>query len=233
MKAFAGEEDVKFDNYDVFLSYKDNEGDLTIIHNDEDLMAALEEYKDAGQINILAQVQAKPLLETNEHSNNIGAQGMLLDTNETASPAAVSNDQSARSSPAAVSIDLNTNSPDGKMDEGPLQIVVQGAGTAAVDGVYSRGYVVSNAWSYAKDGLWNGKNCTFHIFQCTTSNNRRYWYLSIVPPGKIPGKKSDIDFYQAPVRNVCVREPPKSGWAAVKEGRGPSPRLRFRFTTDP
>lgn len=132
-------------------------------------------------------------------------------------------------------VGLSDQSIDSRHDHantGPIQIVVQGAGNPAVDGIFSRDKWFSNAWSYIKCGQWNGNACVFYIFQCVVSNSTRHWYISIVPNGKIPGKTSDIDFYKAPVRSDSLHVPPKMGWRAVKEGKNPSPGLVFWCATN-
>ncbi len=58
-KAFE-DTDVNLAYFNVSLTYKDMDGDYMIIHNPEDLTAALKEYAEAGKIKIFAQVQGKP-----------------------------------------------------------------------------------------------------------------------------------------------------------------------------
>ena len=213
VKAFAGEEEVNFDNYNVFLSYKDPDGDLTIIHTVEDLVAALEEHTDVGTIKILAQVQVKPPV-----SDNTGSNGVLINVNETPSRAAI---------PIERIIHSHTDNANGSR----LQITIQGSGTPAVDGVYNRGELVSNAWRFAKRGRWNDKDCTFYILQWPLKMDTRYWYICIVPDGQDPGSMSDLDFYKASVQGDCLRIPPKTGWKTAKDGKDPSPELFFAVSS--
>jgi hypothetical protein len=58
-KAFE-DTDVNLACFNVSLTYKDMDGDYMIIHNPEDLTAALKEYAEAGKIKIIARVQDKP-----------------------------------------------------------------------------------------------------------------------------------------------------------------------------
>ena len=58
--AFVEDEDgVHIDDYKVSFTYTDTEGDCTVIHSVEDLMAALEDYKDVGTVKIFARAQEK------------------------------------------------------------------------------------------------------------------------------------------------------------------------------
>ena len=117
-------------------------------------------------------------------------------------------------------------------NEGPYQIVIEGAGTRAVNGVYSQDGYFENACKYCKDGRWKESEQKFYIFQCNVSNNTKHWYISIVPFGGNPGTSSDIDFYSAPAGHECLRVPPDKGWVKAPEGTDPAPRLEFRNRHD-
>jgi ubiquitin carboxyl-terminal hydrolase 9/24 len=123
---------------------------------------------------------------------------------------------------------LDVDSPVGN---GPTQVVIEGAGTAAVNGVYTRAGVFENAIQYAMEGIWNGNRYKFYIFLCSVSNNTRHWYISIVPSSN-PGTNADIDFYTAPCSEKCTVAPPKDGWTKTTEGLDPPPRLLYRNEQD-
>ena len=111
--------------------------------------------------------------------------------------------------------------------DGPNEIVVEGAGNPAVNGVYHHDGIFSCACRYAMFGRWNNADLRFLIFQCSVSNNTLHWYISIVPFGGIPGSSTDIDFYSAPVTDECRSVPPSTGWIKANEGTDPIPRLLY------
>ena len=118
-------------------------------------------------------------------------------------------------------------------NEGPFQVVIEGCGTAAVKGTYHQDGYFESACKYGKEGPWNGNpNQKFNIFQCNVSNNTRHWYISIVPARGQPGTSADIDFYTAPVTQVCEKIPPTTGWTKAQEGADPPPTLSFRQNPD-
>lgn len=113
-------------------------------------------------------------------------------------------------------------------NDGPYQIIIRGAGNAAVNGVYHQDGYFETTCRYVMEGKWNGSRHKFYIFQCNVSNNTKHWYISIVPPNQSPGTSSDIDFYTAPVSADCERVPPTTGWIKANEGREQPPTLEYR-----
>jgi len=113
-------------------------------------------------------------------------------------------------------------------NEGPFQIHVDGAGQAAVNGVYKQDGHFQGACRYVMEGSWGDKVNKFYIFQCNVSNNTKHWYISIVPPGANPGTSSDIDFYSAPATVDYLNIPPQKGWVKAAEGKDPPPSLYYR-----
>jgi hypothetical protein len=118
-------------------------------------------------------------------------------------------------------------------------IVVTGAGTPGVNGVYTQdefyriypqlqatNHYLRNAPMYTKKGMW--KNATRRFVLCNVSNN---WYISIAgPPGSLPETNSDIDFYSSPVTADCVHIPPRHGWVKADTpdgGQDPPPTLSY------
>lgn len=112
---------------------------------------------------------------------------------------------------------------------GPAEIIVEGAGNPAVNGVFTRDGFFERASRYNKVGEYHGEQCLFSLFQCNVSNNTKHWYISIVPGnGHVPGTSADTDFYSAPVTETCTEFPPLSGWTKSNEGRDPPPTLIFK-----
>lgn len=110
---------------------------------------------------------------------------------------------------------------------GPSQIVVRGAGHSAVNGVYLRDGAFEGASKFSREGEYDGKPCKFSVFRCQVTDNKKHWFISIVPLGCIPGTHEDIDFYSAPVTKTCRKLPPLSGWRRSNEGHYPAPMVLF------
>lgn len=112
--------------------------------------------------------------------------------------------------------------------EGPTRILVDGAGHAAVNGMYARDGYFERACKYSRPGEYKGEACLFSLFQCNVSNNTKHWYISIVPVNGQPGTSADVDFYSAPVSGAYTELPPLGGWTKSNEGKDPSPTLVFK-----
>ena len=112
-------------------------------------------------------------------------------------------------------------------NDGPYQIIVDGAGNPSINGVYDQDGHFQGACRYARTGRWESRPHRFAIFQCNVSNNTKHWYISIVPPGTVPGTSADIDFYTAPVNDDCRVVPPRTGWVKAQCGEGNSPVLSY------
>jgi len=76
----------------------------------------------------------------------------------------------------------------------PAQIIVEGAGQPAVNGVYARDGWFEQNCRYSRQGKYKGQPCTFSLFQCNVSNNTKHWYISIVPRNSQPGTSTDSKF---------------------------------------
>ncbi len=147
--------EVNLDDFNVSLAYKDSDGDLTIIYTSEDLTAALDEFTNEGKIKILAQVQEKTPV--------------------------ISNDATTTSHAAADSSHDDSSS---HSDDEPLQIIVQGAGCSVANGIYSRDGFYENAYKFTRPGKWYGNAVTFHIFLYKNPSNYKRWFITAVPAGK-------------------------------------------------
>ena len=115
----------------------------------------------------------------------------------------------------------------------PSEVIVDGAGQAAVNGTYHRDGYFEGACKYSMQGRYKGESCAFSLFQCNVSNNTKHWYISIVPRNSQPGTSTDIDFYSAPVNGDCREYPPTGTWTKSNEGRDPPPKIMYKQNTDP
>jgi ubiquitin carboxyl-terminal hydrolase 9/24 len=118
--------------------------------------------------------------------------------------------------------------PNSEANDGPYQIVVEGAGNSSVNGVYHQCGYFEGGCRYAMSGNWRNERYRFFIFQCNVSNNTKHWYISIVPYDSQPGTSADIDFYTAPATSDFLRVPPHTGWVKSQEGTDPLPRLTYK-----
>ena len=112
--------------------------------------------------------------------------------------------------------------------EGDEKVIVQGAGSDVINGVYTRDGTFDYAGKYIKKGIWKGDEETFSLFRCNVSNNSKHWYISIVPVGVRPGTSTDIDFYTAPATLRSGDFPPAVGWTKVNEGEDPCPAVEVK-----
>jgi ubiquitin carboxyl-terminal hydrolase 9/24 len=112
-------------------------------------------------------------------------------------------------------------------ESSPSSIVISGAGSEFVNGSYLKDENFHGVFRYSKAGQYQGGNAILSIFKCDVSNNTKHWYISIVPPDRLPGTSSDIDFYSAPVTHDCQDLPPLTGWVKANEGQDPAPNLKF------
>jgi len=110
----------------------------------------------------------------------------------------------------------------------PKSIVVSGAGTDAVNGVYTRCANVATPFPIfvMKNGHWNGENVTFTLCTCVLRSGFRQWFISITDSEQ-PGTDRDVDFYTSARFNTMVTRPPTSGWKTAANGVAPIPSLQF------
>jgi hypothetical protein len=113
-----------------------------------------------------------------------------------------------------------------EMMKNNLQCRVSGAGSDAVNGVYTLDGTHDSTMKYTMHGQHNGEHVTYCIFRCLTRMGRKKWYLSITPSGRVPGTDTDIDFYSAEPRDDGHNSfPPNTGWASCVQGTYPSPTI--------
>lgn len=102
----------------------------------------------------------------------------------------------------------------------PKEIVVAGAGIAAVNGVYGRTRFFNNAPVYALQAAWNDEPTRFEIFlQHADGASDLFWWIS----------SGTNCFYGVCHVGQDVVLPPGSGWFWTGDGINPSPTLTFRY----
>ena len=114
----------------------------------------------------------------------------------------------------------------------PNRILVTGAGTAVVNGVYTwNGRYDHDSNRYIRYGEWNNMLCIFNIYRCHTVTGEEYWFVSIVTDFDMEGTDTDIDFYRAPIVALYPSVPPRDGWSVygtTMKGCAPYPRLSYQ-----
>ncbi len=216
-KIFQDNDELTLDHCNVYLTYKDTDGDSTLIHSVEDLAAALEEYRDEGKMKILAHVQLLPRAVTVRPTKYAAAKvAKYSDYVLIAS----SHDDSTECSDD----DSLSGSDD---DDEPFHIFVQGAGCPVVNGIYFKNGSIGKSITYTKAGKLNGMDATFHVLQSRLSTHAKRWFITAVLTGDEPGTDTYIDFYRAEVTKSCLRKPPQTGWLRLQVSFGGSPTVFF------
>eukprot|EP00814_Leptocylindrus_danicus_P009486 CAMPEP_0116046932 /NCGR_PEP_ID=MMETSP0321-20121206/28569_1 /TAXON_ID=163516 /ORGANISM="Leptocylindrus danicus var. danicus, Strain B650" /LENGTH=3883 /DNA_ID=CAMNT_0003528673 /DNA_START=195 /DNA_END=11846 /DNA_ORIENTATION=+ len=111
----------------------------------------------------------------------------------------------------------------------PRHVFVRRAGVDSINGCYTQSdSAFDNIASYEKEGYWNDKSVMFSLYRWNMTEDGKSWFISIIPPGKSPGSKMDIDFY------CCKSQediPPIKGWREMKShGLLPAPIISFNQT---
>lgn len=109
----------------------------------------------------------------------------------------------------------------------PPRILVHGAGTPDVNGIYSRDGLFQGVCIYNRPGKYNGESCLYSMFQCLVGSKTKRWFISVIPKSGRPGTNQDIDFFSALVTDDCIASPPKRGWRKSSDGADPPPTLLF------
>jgi len=110
----------------------------------------------------------------------------------------------------------------------PTSITVEGAGFAAVNGVYQRADTFRpDDPMYCKDGFWVGQSV--YCFACLPGvgiTGVQLWYISFDQPGR-----EEFDVYAAyPFSNHRLRSSPRmNGWEAIEPVNEPAPSLTYNF----
>jgi len=110
----------------------------------------------------------------------------------------------------------------------PASITVEGAGVAAVNGVYVRDapFYLHNS-KYCMNGVWEGGQATFFIYMVSMGPTKTdVWFISV----EIDGEE-DFDVYTAFLfsdRRLSSL-PRMKGWEATEPINGPAPSLTYNF----
>ena len=110
---------------------------------------------------------------------------------------------------------------------GSLNIRVQNAGSAIVNGIYEIMGTHDRVKVYSKQIVWEGSRKTISLFRCRIRSYTKRWFLAIVPEGEVPGTNMDIDFYSAPLNSMNPNVPPGSGWVIGDAGEPPFPTVTY------
>ncbi|CAB9499143.1 Kelch-like protein diablo [Seminavis robusta] len=111
----------------------------------------------------------------------------------------------------------------------PVEILVQGAGSEAVNGIFVRDGTFNGHCRYIKPGTYGEASCLFWLYRWN-SGRKEFWVISIIAVGEMPGScpREEKDFYKM---EGYGSDPPSSGWekADPKYGVEPSPNLLSRY----
>jgi hypothetical protein len=117
---------------------------------------------------------------------------------------------------------------------------ISGAGSGAINGVYTVSGTCNSVPMYNRKATWEGQTVIFTLYRCLLdpdsgrdgdTSTPRLWFISIVAPDASPGTDGDRDFYVARgttnANGVQDKQPPESGWAPVEPfGKGPGPTCK-------
>jgi len=106
----------------------------------------------------------------------------------------------------------------------PSAITVSGSGKKAISGSYAQDGQHDNYSLYTKFGQWKHKEGRFQLFV-----HNQHWYLSFVPAGSMPGKRTDVDFFRARLTDACLATPPQSGWSRLARRLKMAPTLTYHL----
>ena len=112
------------------------------------------------------------------------------------------------------------------VNDAVMSYLVEGAGTVAVNGVYTVKGEFDECPLYKLSGS-DGK--VYTLFRCKMPSGVRRFYLCIAPASGRPGTAADIDYYYAQVPTSQI-SPPSDGWkvwAKNQQAREPAPHLRI------
>ena len=115
-------------------------------------------------------------------------------------------------------------------------IVIEGAGSPVVNGVYKPDGFHGRAHRYVRSGpqyCLKGKRRQLYIFRCPLGIGGTTWYISLSSDDNKFGTTADVDFYYATEKGNVVLPPP-TGWrftarmsSTPLQGRNPAPTLIY------
>ncbi|CAB9518002.1 expressed unknown protein [Seminavis robusta] len=105
----------------------------------------------------------------------------------------------------------------------PTAIKLEGAGSEAVNGVYTWYGSFEGKSKYSKEGVYKGNPCVFWLF-----SSDLFWYVSI-PDESLPGSTADMDFYLSARAHQENEEfpAPTTEWEIGDHGTEPAPKLKY------
>ena len=104
--------------------------------------------------------------------------------------------------------------------DGPDEMVVEGCGTSAVNGVYKRNGTYNDAPMYVRSARYGGQDAVFTLYRYGSRN--RCWCISIIA-GDEPTFYGDTDFYHVESEDPL---PPRTGWISDDDEYDPPPTVR-------
>mmetsp|Transcript_39246 Transcript_39246/g.118034 ORF Transcript_39246/g.118034 Transcript_39246/m.118034 type:complete len:333 (-) Transcript_39246:135-1133(-) len=117
----------------------------------------------------------------------------------------------------------------------PKTVVVSGAGTNLVNGLYKRKAAVSAmematngaSFVYVKASRSDNRHERYTISPTRLRGGHTFWYIC-VPDQEHPGSDRDVDFYRA---HSDSSTPPDSKWEIAPNGHGqlPLPQIEYQF----
>ena len=110
-------------------------------------------------------------------------------------------------------VDMSNNNSDT-----PDEMIVEGCGCSAINGVYRRQGSHENVPMYVRSARYDGQDVVFTMYRYVT-----LWYISIIAGGQEPGTYGDTDFYH--VESDDPR-PPSTGWMSDDDENDPPPTVR-------
>jgi hypothetical protein len=106
---------------------------------------------------------------------------------------------------------LKSDSGAGADSFGPSKILVSGAGTPVVNGVYERAGLLDGVPMYSRiDTDFGGVTVSLYRHNCNVNGlDRHLWFFSFLHNAKYPSGDNDIDFYYAFGDDINL--PPQTG----------------------
>jgi hypothetical protein len=118
-------------------------------------------------------------------------------------------------------------------EEGPSEIVVEGAGSACVNGLYRQHGLFGDCFAYLNQTrhAYHFREYEVYIVICVGEDDEPRWFMSATPVGVDPVSSTDVDYYASSVMDADdIRIPARKGWSVETKGILPVPQLSFRFS---
>ena len=102
----------------------------------------------------------------------------------------------------------------------PDEMVVEGCGISAINGIYRRNGTYNDAPKYVHSARYDGLDLVFTLYRYNYGSTELRWYISIIGEGS---RLSDTDFYYAVSEDPL---PPRTGWISENREDAPPPTVR-------